>query len=107
MAANETRRNGDGEDSDRALLKALTHRLRLELLRLILDRQVLSPSEAALIKELPLSNVSYHFRVLAAAGAVELRKTEPVRGSIQHFYGPAEKVKADWVIDLLPLSEDP
>ena len=34
----------------------------------------------------PLSNVSYHVRVLADCGVLELVRTRQVRGSMQHFY---------------------
>lgn len=47
-----------------------------------------SPSDLARSLDLPLSNVAYHFRVLAEAGALKLVRTEPVRGSSKHFYAP-------------------
>jgi DNA-binding transcriptional ArsR family regulator len=33
-----------------------------------------------------LQTVAYHFRLLAKAGLVELERTEPKYGSIEHFY---------------------
>jgi DNA-binding transcriptional ArsR family regulator len=52
----------------------------------------------------PLSNVSYHVRVLADNGAVVLVDTAPVRGSMQHFYSPA--IEEPWALAVLGLSED-
>src|SRR6476620_5064474 len=50
-----------------------------------------------------LSNVSYHFRVLAEAGVLKLVSTKPVRGSTQHFYGM--EIDADWARAVLELDE--
>ena len=50
-----------------------------------------------------LSNVSYHFRVLAGAGVLKLVSTKPVRGSTQHFYGM--EIDADWAKAVLELDE--
>jgi hypothetical protein len=47
----------------------------------------------------PLSNVSYHVRVLADNAAVTLVDTKPVRGSMQHFYLPA--IEEPWALAVL------
>ena len=67
------------------LIKALGHPLRIELLAL-LGRRIASPKELAYELKQKLSNVSYHVRVLAEAGLIELVEEEPVRGSVAHFY---------------------
>ncbi len=83
--AREKRKND--EERAQAALRALNHGLRRRILRLALDgRDVISPTEAARMLDAPLSSVSYHFRVLAESGAVEMVKERPVRGSIKHFY---------------------
>src|SRR5215475_6802964 len=70
---------------DEALLKAISHPLRHRLLGL-LDERVASPNELARELGLPLGRVSYHIRLLADLGAIELVRTEPRRGALEHFY---------------------
>lgn len=67
------------------LIKALGHPLRQRIL-IALNTKVASPSE--LSKELgePLGNVSYHVKILAECEAIELVRTAPVRGAVEHFY---------------------
>jgi DNA-binding transcriptional ArsR family regulator len=67
------------------LIKALGHPLRQRIL-IALNTRVASPSE--LSKELgePLGNVSYHVKILVECEAIELVKTAPVRGAVEHFY---------------------
>jgi DNA-binding transcriptional ArsR family regulator len=74
----------DGNTDD--LLLALRHPLRRQILHLLAGREPRSPRELADILEQPLSNVSYHVRILADCGAVKLVRTRQVRGSTQHFY---------------------
>ena len=70
---------------DPRIVKALGHPLRQRILRSLNDR-VTSPSELADELEEPLGNVSYHIRILRENDAIELVKTAPVRGAIEHFY---------------------
>jgi DNA-binding transcriptional ArsR family regulator len=70
---------------DEALLKAISHPLRHRLLGLLDDRTA-SPNELARELGLPLGRVSYHIRLLADLGAIELVRTEPRRGALEHFY---------------------
>jgi hypothetical protein len=53
----------------------------------------------------PLVSVSYHVRVLAECEAITLVRTQPVRGSMQHFYRFA--IEAEWVHGALGLSPPP
>ena len=52
----------------------------------VLNERVASPSELA--KELgePLGNVAYHVKILEENDAIELVRTAPVRGALEHFY---------------------
>jgi DNA-binding transcriptional ArsR family regulator len=86
-------------DVTQAGLTALRHPLRRTLLRLLIESQTpTSPRELSVAVSKPLSNVSYHVRVLADCAAVILVDTMPVRGSMQHFYEPAsEFVSTPWV----------
>jgi DNA-binding transcriptional ArsR family regulator len=70
---------------DRRLAKALSHPLRAHVLT-ILNERVASPNQIAGELKEPLGNVSYHVKTLAELGCVELVRTEPRRGAIEHFY---------------------
>jgi DNA-binding transcriptional ArsR family regulator len=70
---------------DPLLVKAIGHPLRLKLLTLLNER-VASPSELAEELDEPLGNVSYHMRRLAELGCIELVRTTPVRGALEHHY---------------------
>jgi DNA-binding transcriptional ArsR family regulator len=75
----------DTGELDEALLKAISHPLRHRLLGLLDDRTA-SPNELARELGLPLGRVSYHIRLLADLGVIELVRTEPRRGALEHFY---------------------
>jgi DNA-binding transcriptional ArsR family regulator len=70
---------------DPRLIKALGHPVRVRALD-VLNTRIASPSELA--KELgePLGNVAYHIKILEENGAIELVRTAPVRGALEHFY---------------------
>jgi DNA-binding transcriptional ArsR family regulator len=85
------------------LLRALRHPLRRRILRHMSDGETTSPLGLSASLRQPLSNVSYHVRVLADCGAVNLVRTRPSRGSVQHFYRSA--VDAPWALQLLGLGE--
>lgn len=88
---------------DNNLLIALRHPLRRRILREMADGKVISPLELSSKLRQPLSNVSYHVRVLASRGAVTLVETKPTRGSVQHFY--RSTVTAPWAQQVLELGE--
>jgi hypothetical protein len=70
---------------DQRLIRAMSNPLRQRIL-LVLNKRVASPSELSKELQEPLGNVSYHVRILVQCDAVELVKTEPVRGALEHFY---------------------
>jgi DNA-binding transcriptional ArsR family regulator len=72
------------------LVKALNHPVRVKALTILTERTA-SPKEIAAEIETPLSNVSYHVRVLDELGLVEIREEESVRGSVAHFYRAVER----------------
>ena len=74
-----------GEWLDQRLVKAIGHPLRARLL-VILNERVASPNELAKETGEPLGNVSYHVRLLADLDCVELVRTEPRRGAVEHYY---------------------
>jgi DNA-binding transcriptional ArsR family regulator len=70
---------------DSRLAKALAHPLRVQLLA-ALNQGVASPNELAKKLDEPLTNVSYHVRMLHDLGCIELVETEPRRGALEHYY---------------------
>ena len=70
---------------DSRLAKALAHPLRVQLLA-GLNEGVASPNELAKRLGEPLTNVSYHVRMLHDLGCIELVETEPRRGALEHYY---------------------
>src|ERR1700712_5034331 len=77
---------GSGRQLDERLAKALSHPLRQRILQRLSEHGVRSPNE--LSRELgdPLGNVSYHVRILRELDCIELVRTEPRRGALEHFY---------------------
>ena len=97
---------GSAEESRTTdLLLALSHPWRRQILRTLADGRARSPSELAESLDLPVSNLSYHVRVLATRGAVRLVRTAPSRGSTQHFYLPS--IEADWARSVLESADQP
>lgn len=76
------------------LVKALNHPVRVKALT-ILTAKIASPKEIAAQIDAPLSNVSYHVRVLDELGLVEIVEEESVRGSVAHFYKAVERPLID------------
>jgi DNA-binding transcriptional ArsR family regulator len=70
---------------DRRLIKALGHPVRVRALE-VLNTRIASPSELAKELDEPLGNVAYHVKILEENEAIELVRTAPVRGALEHFY---------------------
>jgi DNA-binding transcriptional ArsR family regulator len=80
------------------LAKALAHPLRVRILT-SLHRGVSSPNQLSQELGEPLGNVSYHVKTLLEYDCVELVKTEPRRGAVEHFYRATERAffsASDW-----------
>lgn len=77
--------------------------MRRRILRRMDSERPISPLELSQQLDEPLSNVSYHVRILVGCSAVTLVDTQPVRGSVQHFYCSA--VDAPWARQVLGTSE--
>jgi DNA-binding transcriptional ArsR family regulator len=67
------------------LIQALAHPFRVHALH-ILNQRVASPKELSYECECSVSTMSYHVRMLAEAGFVELVREEARRGATEHFY---------------------
>jgi DNA-binding transcriptional ArsR family regulator len=80
------------------LAKALAHPLRVRILT-SLHKGVSSPNQLSQELGEPLGNVSYHVKTLLEYDCVELVKTEPRRGAVEHFYRATERAffsAGDW-----------
>src|SRR6201989_596306 len=98
MTRSRTKGHPEAGELDEGLLKAISHPLRHRLLGM-LDGRTASPNELARELGLPLGRVSYHIRLLHDLGAIELLRTEPRRGAVEHFYRAVTRVwfsEADW-----------
>ena len=67
------------------VFKALAHPLRMKLLVAMSEREA-SPSELATELGEPLGNVAYHVRMLERLDCIELVRTTPRRGALEHHY---------------------
>lgn len=75
-------------------MKALNHPTRVKALTILTER-IASPKEISEQIDAPLSNVSYHVRVLDELGLIEIMEEESVRGSVAHFYKAVERPLID------------
>ncbi|HEX3173906.1 MAG TPA: helix-turn-helix domain-containing protein [Solirubrobacterales bacterium] len=75
---------------DQGFVKSLAHELRVEILDILTERMA-SPNELAKLLDEDLSQVSYHVSVLRNYERIELVKTEPVRGAVEHYYRATSK----------------
>lgn len=86
-------------ETDHQLLNALKHPLRRRILREMIASERISPRELSRALDEPLSNVSYHVRVLDTHQVVTLVDTQSVRGSTQHFY--RTDIDEEWALAIL------
>jgi DNA-binding transcriptional ArsR family regulator len=69
------------------LIHALNHPARRQILRLLANEGTeKSPSEMAQSVAFGLSGLSFHARVLCELQVTRCTRTQPVRGSLEHFY---------------------
>lgn len=95
-----------GRAKELDLFNALGHPMRRRVLRemLAVGGEV-SPRELAAELAEQLSALSYHVRVLAECGAIELVRTEQMRGATQHFYRAV--VSSGWALTALETEAEP
>ncbi len=70
---------------DQDLISALSHPLRVHILDALAEAAA-SPSDLAREVGLSVNYVAYHVKELEKLGYVELIKTEPRRGTVEHYY---------------------
>src|SRR3954454_65905 len=90
----EDRTRPAGETAEARIAKALAHPLRARILQRLGER-VASPAELAAELDASLGVVSYHVRMLHDYECVELVRTEPRRGALQHFYRATARPNLD------------
>lgn len=98
MAAKTKTKTTSKSGVDQRLVKALAHPLRVEILT-ILNERMASPNELSKELEEGLSQVSYHVKVLKDFECIEMVKTEPRRGAVEHYYRATARAfltDADW-----------
>src|SRR5262249_44363076 len=103
----KTKKKGKTTGVDQRLVKALAHPLRVEILA-ILNERMASPNELSKELEEGLSQVSYHVKVLKDFECIEMVKTEPRRGAVEHYYRATARAflsDSDW--QTLPESVKP
>jgi DNA-binding transcriptional ArsR family regulator len=89
-----TQRDSKSAADQAAYLKAVSHPLRMKILR-EMNRGLASPKEIADKLGESLGVVSYHVRTLEELGCIELADTKFRRGAVQHFYRPLRRVQLD------------
>jgi predicted ArsR family transcriptional regulator len=95
----------DDQEARHQLLRALSHPVRQAILTKLSSTEELSPQECSKRIGVPTSTVSYHFRELAKYDAIALVRTEPVRGSLKHFY--RFTIEDSWALEALGLPLPP
>lgn len=89
---------------DQRVIKALAHPLRVEILAIFNDRMA-SPNELSKELDEGLSQISYHVKVLRDFEMIEMVKTEPRRGAVEHYYKASSKVFIPaWLMKMIPKS---
>jgi DNA-binding transcriptional ArsR family regulator len=82
---NKTKRRSGVGPPDARVIKAIGHPLRWQMLEALMEGES-SPAQLARRFGEPVNLVAYHMGILAKAGGVELVRTEPRRGSTEHYY---------------------
>jgi DNA-binding transcriptional ArsR family regulator len=93
------KKRSDKPGPDVRLAKSIGHPIRIEVMR-VLNERTASPSQLAKALGQGVSHVSYHVQELSKYGCVEMVRTEPRRGAVEHFYRATRlKGRRSWYID--------
>lgn len=79
---------------DQDLVSALSHPLRVHIIDALVEAPA-SPSDLAREVGLSVNYVAYHVKELEKLGYVELVKTEPRRGTVEHYYRAKRRFMLD------------
>ena len=104
-AATEQSRSKQRDKAKTNRITAMSHPLRARILRLLSDRDVMSPAQLSRELHAELSDVSYHVRALVKLECAEEVFTRPVRGAVEHFYRATQRslIDTDEFEDLDPV----
>lgn len=69
-----------------AFARALIHPLRRQILEGMPENEAVSPSDLAERFDVSLGVTAYHVRKLAVMDLIELERTVPRRGAVEHYY---------------------
>jgi predicted transcriptional regulator len=81
----KTRRQARPKTLEEIQTFAVGHHVRFEALT-VFNERVASPKEVAEVIRVSLNKAGHHIKELREAGCIELVKTEPRGGSVEHFY---------------------
>jgi predicted transcriptional regulator len=76
---------------------ALAHAIRRDIIRALADGHT-TPKGIAEVIGKPLGVVAYHVRMLRDYGLIEVERTEPRRGALQHFYRFTDQAAVDFTV---------
>jgi DNA-binding transcriptional ArsR family regulator len=94
-----------GRDMSPALIYALNHSLRRQVLRLLAEHGAeRTPGALAVSASASLSDVSHHVRVLADLDVIRQTRTQMTRGARKHFY--ASKVSDNKLVSAILASTE-
>jgi DNA-binding transcriptional ArsR family regulator len=74
------------DEAWQALSEALTHEARREILVALSERDDASANELAQLLQEGLSQISYHVKFLADKDIIQLTRTLPRSGAVEHYY---------------------
>jgi DNA-binding transcriptional ArsR family regulator len=77
-----------------AFARAVVNPLRLRILLVAAAHEEITPRAVATDLQVGLGRLSYHIRYLADLGALELQRTVPIRGAVQHVYALSPAARA-------------
>lgn len=86
------------------IISALNHPMRREILRALRERESASAVQVSRSLEADLSEVAYHFKVLAKLKTVKLVGRRRVRGANESFYRSNLNNQTEWVDVVLETS---
>lgn len=84
--------NGADGAVDLRMVRALGHPMRQRILQFLNEDGESSPVQIARALGQRLGNIAYHCGVLEECGAIELSRTAPARGAVEHFYRAVQNV---------------
>jgi predicted transcriptional regulator len=76
------------------LLQNVAHPMRIAILQHVDEVGEVSPRAFTRTHRATLATVSHHFRMLARAGLIQLLRTEPRRGAVEHCYVLSDRGQA-------------